>query len=460
MSFHRDFSRRELLFGAGAAAVAGLVACDRASFVSLPAAGSGFAMPGFNKSRTIVVSQPTGAAIQAAIDELAARGGGTVKLTATVPYVVKKTIFIGNPRGSSPAVSNITLQGKGPDVTSLVAADGAHFYSSDYGEYLLFVDYASNVSIEGIEIDTINKGVRKLPRIALCVLNSKHILVGDASFVNNQGPNGYNQGLAFLQSTYVTAENCVVDRGRVGISIWQCSKFTLNRCTVTNGAFVKGTKITGPYFPGSMVALGTQYSSSGTITRCELDNNAAYGGIEVENGQDVRVTFCKVRRTLEIPDALGNDGISVNYCSKDANVTVENCEALDNSGSGISTYDSTNVTIKDCKVVSGIWPHVGAGIGFNGATKNVRAIGNRVYGSESPRNGSGIQAGTAVSGKPDINGSILNNHIQNYNNGIFLGPLSSGLVVEHNVLSSDTTCISQQPGGHNTVKNNSCEHDW
>ncbi len=455
MLFRRGFSRRELIRGATSAVIVGLAACDRSTLLSSPADPQ-FALRGFNRPRKIAVSEPTGAAIQAAIDELATGGGGKVVLTATKPYVLKKTIFVGNPSGTAPVVSNITLQGRGSDLTSLVAADGAHLYSSDYGEYLLLVDFASNISVQDITLDTINQGVRKLPRIALCVLNSNTVVVADAGFINNQGPNGYNQGLAFLQSTDVTAENCEFDKGRVGISIWQCSKFTLHRCTVTNGAFVKGTPITGPYFPGSMVALGTQYSSSGAISYCKLDNNAAYGGIEVENGQDIKVAFCTVRRTLEIPGQLGNDGISVNFCPKNANVTVENCESLDNSGAGISTYDSVNVTIKNCKVVSGIWPHVGAGIGFNGATKDVHAIDNHVLGSESPRNGSGIQAGTAASGKVDINGSILRNHIQNYNNGIFLGSLSSGLVVEHNMLASNTTCINQQPGSHNTVKHNSC----
>lgn len=451
------FSRHEMLLGAGAAAIASLTGCDRASFVSPPAADSGFAAPSIKKSRTIAVSEPTGAAIQAAIDELASGGGGTVQLSATVPYVVKQTIFIGNPNSSSTAVSNITLTGGGPDATSLVAADGAHFYSSDYGEYLLLVYSASNVSIQGMTIDTINHGVRKLPRIALCVLNSSHVFVGNASFINNQGPNGYNQGLGFVDSTNISAEHCVVNRGRIGISLIRCSRFNLHRCTITNGGFVKGTPITGPYFPGSMVALDTQFSSSGTITYCELDNNLAYGGIEVQNGRDVRVAFCKVRRTLPLP-FTGNDGISVNFCPNNANVTVENCEALGNSGSGISTYDSTNVTIKNCKVVDGTFPPKvsGAGIGFNGATKNARAIGNRIYGAEHPSFGSGIQAGTAVSGKPDMDGSILNNYIQNWDTGIILGPFSSGFVVEHNVLSSNTMCITQQPGSANRVTHNTC----
>ena len=453
---NRHFSRRSMLLGAGATAIAGLVACDRASLVSLPAADSKFATIGVIKSRTIVVSEPTGAAIQAAIDELASRGGGSVELSATAPYIIKKTIFIGNPSGS-PAVSNITLTGRGPDATSLVAADGARFYSSDYGEYLLLVDYASNVSIQGIGIDTINRGVRKLPRIALCVFNSNHVFVGNASFINNQGPNGYNQGLGFVDSTNITAQHCAVDRGRIGISLIRCSQFTLHRCTITNGGFVKGTPITGPYFPGSMVALDTQFSSSGQITYCELDNNLAYGGIEVQNAQDVRIAFCKVRRTLPLP-FTGNDGISVNFCPNNANVTVENCEALGNSGSGISTYDSTNVTIKDCKVVDGIWPPQvsGAGIGLNGATKNVRVIGNRIFGAQRPSFGSGIQAGTAVSGIPDTDGAMLNNYIENWDNGIFLGSFGSGFVVEYNVLSSNTTCINQQPGGANKVAHNTC----
>ena len=66
-------------------------------------------------SHAVHVSQPTGAAIQAAINAMGP-SGGSIYLTATQPYI-SQTIVINK--------NNIKLIGRGPRATKLVAKSGA-----------------------------------------------------------------------------------------------------------------------------------------------------------------------------------------------------------------------------------------------------------------------------------------------------------------------------------------------
>lgn len=432
-------SRREMILVAGATTLVTLTGCDHAasSLLTVPADPPVGAAPSNRALTTIKVSKPTGAAIQAAIDSLGP-SGGVVQLIATKPYVIEKTLIINT--------DNIELIGKGSSVTTLLAKKGAVLTVPYHAEeYLLLVQGASTISILDLKVDTANQANSPgNPRVGIGVWNSTSVTVSNVAFVKNLGPNGLNRSLAFNESQSVTADKCVVSQSRTGIFVWECTGFVLSSCTVNS------CEVQPPDYPGPIGAIGITNSTSGSISSCSLNKNTVYGGIFVVNASSLLIDSCKIYKTLPFPTQPGNDGIVIDLCTSQP-VTVQGCEIVENSGSGVSAQRSSGVVIKECTIVnSGTPSQGGSGVSINGDTQNVQVIGNHVTDNRGPNYG-GIIAG--YSSSPDSGGYVSKNVVHGFASGVGLGSNSEKFDIVDNNLRMNTVCVQNGGTGNKIVRN-------
>lgn len=385
----------------------------------------------------VVVSSPTGAAIQAAINGLPS--GGTIYLNATTPYVIDAPLVIGT--------DGIHLIGLGPELTTLVAEHGANLTVSYHAEeQLILVQGASNVSISGLKVDAQNEGNSSGLRQGISVWNSSAVQVRDVSFVRNLGPNAYNRALAFQQSSNVTANKCVVSQSRDGMFVWECISFHLTACSVHD------CEVLGSNFTGVVSGINLINSASGNVSSCSIFRNAVPGGMFVTNCENLLIKRCTVSETLPYPGQPGNDGIFIQL-SPTGPITVQNCRLIKNSGAGVSAQGSSNVTIQMCEAWnSGTLGEGGSGISINGGTQNVKVVGNTVSDTRNPSYG-GIVGG--YSSALDIDSTISHNVVHGLAQGVALGPNSSNFAVQYNDLSLNGICVLDQ-GTDNTVLDNTC----
>ena len=385
----------------------------------------------------VVVSDPTGAAIQAAIDSLPA--GGTIYLTATTPYIVNATLVIGT--------NGIQLIGLGPKRTTLLAQHGAVLTVSYHTEeQLLLVQDASSVSISGLTVDTQNEVNGSGLREGISVWNSSAVQISNLACVKNLGPNAYNRALAFQQSSNVTASKCFITQSRDGILVWECVTFRLAECNIHD------CEVLGSDFAGVVSGIDLINSSSGNVSSCSVFRNAVSGGMFVTNCENLIITQCTVAETMPFPGQPGNDGVFI-QSSPIGPITVQNCKMIKNSGAGVSAQGSSNVTIQMCEALnSGTLGAGGSGISINGGTQNVIVTKNTVLDSRNPSYG-GVVAG--YSSCSDINSTISHNVVHGLAQGVALGPNTSNFNVESNDLRQNGTCVLNQ-GTNNTIVDNSC----
>jgi len=394
-------------------------------------------------SPIVVVSEPTGQAIQAAINQLPATGG-TIHLSAKVPYAIKKPIVLNK--------NNINIIGRGSDVTRLLAHSGATLTVPYHaGEFLLLVQNATNTTIHGLTVDAANQANSPgNSRVGIGTWSSNSVLVSQVAFVNNLGPHGpQNQALSFNQSSGVTADRCDIVQSRTGIFVWQCTNFVLSDCSVQD------CEVQPPNYPGPIGAIGITSSTTGSITSCSLYRNTVYGGIFVVDGAHLEISSCKVYDTLPFPTQPGNDGIIIELSTRGP-VTVQGCEVVRNSGAGVSSDRSSGVTIKQCTIVnSGTLAAGGSGVSINGGTKNIKVMGNQISDNRSPWYG-GIVAGfTGLSPQADSDGHISNNVVHGFAQGVALGSKSNGFQVADNNLRLNKMCFLNL-GTHNKITGNEC----
>ncbi len=385
----------------------------------------------------VVVSDPTGAAIQAAIDSLPS--GGTIFLTATEPYVINATLVV--------STNDINLIGLGAKYTTLLAEHGA-ILTVDYHaeEQILLVQGASNISISGLKVDTQNESNGSGLREGISVWNSSAVRVRDVAVVRNLGPNAYNRALAFQQSSDVTADECVVTQSRDGIFVWECDTFNITECNVHE------CEVLGSNFTGVVSGINLINSARGNVSRCSISRNTVPGGMFVTNCEDVAIRRCTVSETMPFPGQPGNDGIFIQL-SPTGPITVQNCKLIRNSGAGVSAQGSSNVTIQMCEAWNSGTPGLGgSGISINGGTQNVQVTGNTVLDTRGPSYG-GIVAG--FSSASDINATISHNVVHGVAQGVALGPNSSDVTVKHNNLTRNGTCVLDL-GTDNTILDNTC----
>ena len=434
------FSRRDMLVGAGAATLVGLTACDHAgsSMVSGP---SGF-LAGVSPSRVghpnVIVSTPTGAAIQAAIDGLGP-SGGTVYLNASAPYVISQTLVI--------STNHVTLVGKGSGATSLLAQKGAVLTTgSSSVEYLLLVQGATNTSILDLEINTANQANSSgNPRIGIGVWNSDTVKVNRVKFVKNLGPNGYNQSLSFNATSHITVDQCTVNETRTGIALSQSSNFTINSCTIS------GCEAETSVYTGTIAGIAVLSSTTGVVKSCDLLKNAVLGSVFISDGAGVLINSCKISETMPFP-TQGNNGVLIENSTRGP-VVVKRCSIVRNSAAGMSVSGSSGVTVKQCTLVNNGSPSKGGGgVELNGGTANVMLTGNQISDNRHPSY-AGIAAGNSATA--DTGAQITSNSVHGFGTGVVLGSNSQSCLVEYNNLTLNTACVTNNGTG-NTVVNNQC----
>jgi hypothetical protein len=435
---NRRFSRSEILVGAGAATIAGLTGCEHSASSLLPNSGAGAAPFGKVGLPAVTVAGATGAAIQHAIDSLPS-GGGTINLTSKDPYVIDKALVI---KGKS----NVTLMGRGPLATSLVAASGAVLTPPGYSEeYLLLVDSSSNVTVEALTIDTINEANSSgNPRIGIGAVSTNTLNVSTVTFVNNLGPNGFNQGLSINDTSKVTVYRCKVSQQRTGISFYKASGFTVTSCLVELCASQ------APSYPGPNAAISIVSSSGGLVTLSQISANKVNAGIYVKDGAGIRVTSNKISQTMGFA-GHGNDGVFITDSygtTKFDRVHVQRCEILHNSGAGIGVMCSSKVNLGECSLVN----NGAAGINLNGGTSDTQMHSNHV----SHRAGStvpGIKAGH--SSDADNGAFIHDSVVHGFGVGVDLGAHTTDFTVENNDLRFNKKCVSNSGSG-NVISENLC----
>ena len=386
-------------------------------------------------SPNVTVTTPTGDAIQQAIDSLPP-SGGTINLTSTKPYVVKKTLVISNK-------TNVMLMGRGPLATSLVAKTGAVLHVSGHSEeYLLLIEDSTNVTINALTIDTVNEANSSGdPRIAIGAWGSKGITVSTVTFVNNLGPNGFNQSCSFNESQSVLVERCKINQSRIGLSMWKTAGFTVNSCQIEQCASM------APNYPGPVSGISI-VQSSGLVTLSFLLENTVDAAIYVKSSRGVRITTSKIGKTLGF-NKHGNNGIVIEDCNGTtmmSRVHVQRCALTHNSGGGISASKSSKVTIGQCTIVN----NGGPGITLSG-THDVQLHADhisRLNSADYP----GIKAGHTAA---DTGLYVHDCAVHGLGSGVSLGSKSKDCTVAYNDFRFNGQCYVNDGTG-NTISNNLC----
>ncbi|MBV8198020.1 MAG: right-handed parallel beta-helix repeat-containing protein [Candidatus Eremiobacteraeota bacterium] len=429
----RIYTRRDLLFGAGAATLAGLTACDRtgSSFLAGTPTSLGSGTSPFSRlvAPNISVSNPTGHAIQKAIDSLAGTGG-TVYLTAKSPYIVDKPIRI--------PYNNIKIIGMGASASALVAKPGAVLtFDGRSDEYVLVVHGATGVTLVGLLINTSNENNSNGARIGIGVLGATSVALNKVGFIKNLGPYGYNQGLGVYNSSHVNVLKCQVRQSRSGMYFQKTTNFSVRQCLIRNCA--NNSSDDGPN-----AAISLDRSSAGSIKTSFFRANEN-GGIVTSATSDVLVDSCKFQANLV--------GVAVNTGS---NFTVQNSQFAGNRGVAIDMQGATGMTIAQ-NVINDNADVQGYGaidIGGHSPSSGVQIVSNTIVRTTS-NSSPGIAIGIIGPGGKNENGSILSNSVHGFGVGVDLGPRSDNFTVSDNDLRSNTTCYTNSGSG-NTITNNLC----
>lgn len=437
---NRSFSRRDVLIGAGAATLAGLTGCDSAasSFLSGSTNSAAGVSPFSRMLPNVVVSQPTGAAIQSAINSIGP-GGGTINLTAKTPYIIEDALVI--------AKNNIKLVGRGPGSTILRAKKGAVLSVPGHPEeYLLLIQSSSGISILDLEIDTVNEAnISGNQRRGIGAWNSSTVKIRSVGFVDNLGPNAFNQSLSFNQCSSFEIDQCEISRSRTGISVFKSTSFRILGCKIQQ------CEIEAPSFSGPVAAMLIASSSSGSITSSFVNKNQVSGSMIVKSSSDLAIGSCRISKTLAFSGRPENPGIAIEDCNLHR-VTVDRCSIQQNTGPGIAVNSSTGVTIKENTLAQNGTPGNGGPAIRMSGTQNVLVTLNHVSDNRGP-DYPGIAAG--LSSVTDSGGMITGNAVRGFGSGVTLGSNSQSFTVEDNDLRSNTQCVVNDGSG-NTVENNQC----
>ena len=433
----RPFSRRVLLIGA-ALTIAGLAGCarDASSFLTGTPSSLAGGSPLLRVTPQVSVSKPTGEAIQKAINSLGSTGG-TVYLTAKLPYVVDRPIQI--------PYNNIKLIGKGAGATQLVAKPGAVLTLPGYNEeYLLVVLGASGVTIEGLLLDAINQANSSgNPRVGVGVWNSSVVHLFHVAVQNNLGPNAVNKAVAVYKSTSFVFGGGQVFKSRTGIYLSQTSKFAINQTSIT------GCSSQPPIYSGPNAGIFVDVSSTGTLRSNLIQRNKIDAAVMIKDSHQIVVESNKIQKTFAFPTGSGNNGVAI---TGGGSLRVDSNQFLGNSGAAVAVSGASKVSVDQNQIRDN--GNVGqvASIQIAGDTDTVVVASNsisRIKRGTYP----GIDAGSATG--LDVNGQILNNQVHGFGVGVALGTKSKSYLVENNDLRLNATCVTNNGTG-NTINGNLC----
>jgi parallel beta-helix repeat protein len=389
-------------------------------------------------------------AIQKAIDEVAAAGGGTVLIKAGT-YELHNSVRLA---------SHLTLRGEGADKTILKKEAGVKSklkLDADYGEFQATVEEARGFR-PGMGVTVVDKqqrsgwtpSIRTIARIDGQTLYFDHFLHMDYS-VENEGEvfntfplvAGYeveDVRVEDLTADGSRSDSEILDGCQTGaIYFFHSRKMTVRNCVARN-------------YPGD--GISTQFVEDPLIENCEAYGNAELGihlgtgarrGVVAHNrahnnGQDGLFLCWRVQNARYQENQSwdnGRDGLSLGHKDTD-NVFTKNVLS-GNARAGVFFRDEPEIdaahrnvfrenTIED----NGRPSQPGYGVRIEGATKNLAFIGNII---RDTRHGA--------------------NTTQRV--GIFIGQSADFITCDRNLFGGGLkqAIVNQSQGGHNCVEESS-----
>jgi hypothetical protein len=387
------------------------------------------------------------AAIQRAVDRVAAAGGGIVLLKAGT-YTLKNSVRLA---------SHITLRGEGPEKTILQKARGVKSrlaLDADYGEFQATVEDSRGFA-PGMGVTIVDKAsrsgwvpsVRTVVRIEGQTLYFDRFLHMDYSVANAGEVFNTFPLVAGYEVEDVRVEKLTVDGDRAsseildgcqagGIYFFHSKRMTIRNCVARD-------------FPGD--GISTQFVEEPVVENCEAYRNAELGihlgtgalrglvryNLAHDNGQDGLYLCWRVQHARYEENQSwnnGQDGISLGHKDTDnfffKNVVKGNRRAgvffrneSENNAASRNTFKEN--TVED----NGRPDAPGYGIRIEGATRDLRFISN-------------IIRGTREGGK-DIQPV-----------GIYLGPRTDYIICDHNVFEGalNKAVVNESQGSHNQLQ--------
>jgi len=387
------------------------------------------------------------AALQKAVDRVAAAGGGIVLIKAGV-YTLNNSLRLA---------SHITLRGEGPEKTILKKATGVKSklaLDADYGEFLATVEDAHGFA-PGMGVTILDKvspagwtpSVRTIVRIEGQTLYFDKFLQMDYSVakggvVFNTFPlvAGYEVEDVRLEELTVDGERAssqVLDGCQAGgIYFFHSQRMTIRNCVARD-------------YPGD--GISTQFVEDPVVENCEAYRNAALGihlgtgalrGVvrynrAHDNGEDGlylcwRVQHAQYERNQSWNN--GQDGISLGHKDTD-NVFSKNV-VTGNGRAGIFFRDemesnaaSRNTFIENTIKDNGRPGATGYEIRVQGATRDLKFLSNTI---------GGVRKGDKSS--PSV--------------GVYLGPWTDSIVLDGNVFEHSLykAIVNESQGTHNRLQ--------
>jgi len=386
------------------------------------------------------------AALQKAVDRVAAAGGGTVVVKAGT-YLLANSVRLA---------SHITLRGEGPGKTVLKKIPGVRSrlkLDADYGEMMATVEDARGFA-PGMGVTALDKvnpsgwtpSVRTIVRIDGNTLYFDRFLQMDYSVANQGEVFNTFPLVAGYEVQDVRVENLTADGNREGSGILDgCQAgaiyfFHSQRMTIRN--------VVARNYPGD--GISTQFVEDPAVDNSEAYGNALLGihlgtgaarGIVTynrshDNGEDGIYLCWRVQHARYEGNQSwnnGQDGISIGHKDTD-NVFIKNTVS-GNGRAGIYFRDEVEAnagnrnTFENNTIEDNGRPGVpGYGIRIEGETHDLKFVGNTIRSSR--RNGIVVQPV-----------------------GIYIGPKADLVTSERNIFEGELkqAVVDESQGGHNQI---------
>jgi len=387
------------------------------------------------------------AALQKAVDRVAAAGGGTVLIKAGT-YTLNNSLRLA---------SHITLRGEGPAKTILKKARGVKSslaLDADYGEFQATIEDAQGFA-PGMGVTVLDKvspsgwtpSVRTIVRIEDRTLYFDRFLHMDYSVENAGVVFNTFPLIAGYEVEDVRVEELTVDGDRAssealdgcqagGIYFFHSKRMTIRNCVAR-------------YFPGD--GISTQFVEEPVVENCEVYGNAELG---IHLGTGALRGLVRYNRAHN----NGTDGIFL--CWRVQHARYEQNQSWNNGQDGISLghKDTDNVFFKN--VVTG---NGRAGIFFRDELESNAASRNTFNENTVEDNGRPGAAGYGIR----IEGAtrdlkFTSNTIRGIRKGdkytqpvgIYLGPRTDYIICDRNVFTGELkqAVVNESQGSHNQLQ--------
>ena len=387
------------------------------------------------------------AALQKAVDRVAAAGGGTVLIKAGT-YTLHNSLRLA---------SHVTLRGEGPAKTILKKAPGVKSklaLDADYGEFQATLEDARGFA-PGMGVTIVDKispsgwtpSVRTIVRIEGQTLYFDRFLHMDYSVA--QGGEVFNTFplIAGYEVEHVRVEELTVDGDRAssevldgcqagGIYFFHSKRMTIRNCVAR-------------YFPGD--GISTQFVEEPVVENCEAYGNAELG---IHLGTGALRGLVRYNRAHN----NGKDGLFL--CWRVQHARYEQNQSWNNGQDGISLghKDTDNEFVRN--VVTG---NGRAGIFFRDESESNAASRNTFQENTIEDNGRPGGAGYGIRIEGDTRDlKFTSNIIRGLRKGgkytqpvgIYLGPRTDYIICDRNVFAGqmNQAVVNESQGSHNQLQ--------